>query len=70
MLGNGRPFIMELLDPKRIYHTEEEVTEMQKKMNSSGLIQVVDLKQTTKYWGIVFSMAECSQRCMYQIERR
>ena len=45
MLGNGRPFAVELVDPHRPLHTVEEFAEMQKEINdSTKLVQVAHLQ--------------------------
>lgn len=48
MLGNGRPFAVELIDPKSPIHSEEEFAGMQKEINeSTQLVQVAHLQGVT-----------------------
>ncbi|NWH83732.1 PUS10 synthase, partial [Aegithalos caudatus] len=48
-LGNGRPFAMELVNPRRIHFTAEEMRRLQQAINdSSDKIQVRDLQLVTR----------------------
>ncbi|XP_036056420.1 tRNA pseudouridine synthase Pus10 isoform X1 [Onychomys torridus] len=48
-LGNGRPFAVELLNPRRVHFSSQEVKELQQKINkSSDKIQVRDLQLVTR----------------------
>uniref|UniRef100_A0A8C9NK18 tRNA pseudouridine synthase Pus10 n=1 Tax=Serinus canaria TaxID=9135 RepID=A0A8C9NK18_SERCA len=48
-LGNGRPFAMELVNPRRIHFTAEEMKRLQQAINdSSDKIQVRDLQLVTR----------------------
>ncbi|XP_028417700.1 putative tRNA pseudouridine synthase Pus10, partial [Dendronephthya gigantea] len=45
MLGNGRPFILELINPRKVVQTLEQVKELQTRVNSSTEdIQIRDLQ--------------------------
>lgn len=43
-LGKGRPFYLEILDPKKTKYTNEDFKNLQDKINCSNLIQVKDLQ--------------------------
>ncbi|XP_071438297.1 tRNA pseudouridine synthase Pus10 isoform X2 [Pithys albifrons albifrons] len=48
-LGNGRPFAMELVNPRRIHFTAEDMKRLQQAINSSSdKIQVRDLQLVTR----------------------
>lgn len=48
-LGNGRPFAIELVNPRRVHFTAQEIKELQQKINSSSnKIQVRDLQLVTR----------------------
>eukprot|EP01105_Mastigella_eilhardi_P010509 TRINITY_DN2457_c0_g1_i1.p1 TRINITY_DN2457_c0_g1~~TRINITY_DN2457_c0_g1_i1.p1 ORF type:complete len:543 (-),score=132.07 TRINITY_DN2457_c0_g1_i1:131-1729(-) len=48
MLGNGRPFVIEFINPRRAYHSDEEFAEMQAKVNASTQrVQVAHLQSIT-----------------------
>lgn len=48
-LGNGRPFVIEFLNPRKIYFTKQEVSDLQKKVNSStDIVAIRDLQSITK----------------------
>jgi tRNA pseudouridine synthase 10 len=51
MLGRGRPFYIELVNPKRSFMTQEEVTKMQEEINekSKGKIVVRDLQIVSRW---------------------
>ena len=49
MLGNGRPFVLELLNPRKVVITEEELFEASEMINkSTDLVAVRQLKLITK----------------------
>ena len=45
MLGDGRPFMIELVGPRSPYHEQEEVDALQSKINSCGLIEIEGLRE-------------------------
>ncbi|XP_036604635.1 tRNA pseudouridine synthase Pus10 isoform X2 [Trichosurus vulpecula] len=48
-LGNGRPFAIELVNPRRVQFTSQDIKELQQKINiSSDKIQVRDLQLVTR----------------------
>lgn len=50
MLGNGRPFVMELVNPKKTILTQQRIKLLQKTINeSTSLISVRDLQIVDKY---------------------
>jgi len=50
MLGRGRPFMLELLNPKCTSVTQDLVTQMQERINANSghMIKVADLQMVTK----------------------
>ncbi|CAH0492647.1 unnamed protein product [Peronospora farinosa] len=50
MLGNGRPFILEILDAKKAYLDQSEYDKLQKAVNdaNSGAVEIVRVKSSTK----------------------
>ena len=49
MLGKGRPFLFELLNPRRVYFTKEEMLEIQNGINQNSQdVQVRDLQIVSK----------------------
>jgi tRNA pseudouridine synthase 10 len=40
MLGDGRPFMVELVGPKAPFHTDEELRRLQDRINQCGLIEI------------------------------
>ncbi|RMX64951.1 hypothetical protein DD238_005820 [Peronospora effusa] len=50
MLGNGRPFILEILDAKKAYLDQSEYDKLQKAVNdaNSGAVKIVRVKSSTK----------------------
>ncbi|XP_033733824.1 putative tRNA pseudouridine synthase Pus10 isoform X2 [Pecten maximus] len=49
MLGTGRPFVVELLDPHKVTFSKTEVSNIQKEINAaSSYVQVRDLQIVTK----------------------
>ncbi|ORY46970.1 hypothetical protein BCR33DRAFT_715358 [Rhizoclosmatium globosum] len=50
MLGSGRPFYMEIVNPRVLDATQEEITEVQSKINESnaGKIKITDLQLIPK----------------------
>ena len=49
MLGNGRPFLLEIQNPKRPYVTNEQLAEIEKEVNNStSLIHIRDLQNVPK----------------------
>ncbi|KAG6955866.1 hypothetical protein JG687_00010925 [Phytophthora cactorum] len=50
MLGNGRPFILEILDAKKAYLIQSEYDQIQKAVNdaNSGAVEIVQVKSSTK----------------------
>jgi tRNA U54 and U55 pseudouridine synthase Pus10 len=50
MLAEGRPFVLEVVDPHRTRFTTEQYAEMQREINSSThLIRIRDLQPIGKY---------------------
>ncbi|CAL4123594.1 unnamed protein product, partial [Meganyctiphanes norvegica] len=48
-LGNGRPFVIEFLNPRKIYFSKQEVADLQKKVNSSSdIVAIRDLQVISK----------------------
>lgn len=48
-LGNGRPFVIEFLNPHKIYFSKQEVADLQKKVNSStDIVAIRDLQVISK----------------------
>ena len=45
MLGRGRPFLLELLAPKRPEHTAAEIELLQQRINACGLIEISGLRE-------------------------
>ncbi|KAG1708581.1 hypothetical protein DVH05_022209 [Phytophthora capsici] len=50
MLGNGRPFILEILDAKKAYLDQSEYDQIQKAVNdaNNGAVEIVLVKSSTK----------------------
>ncbi|KAH3759323.1 trna pseudouridine synthase pus10 [Pelomyxa schiedti] len=49
MLGNGRPFVLEIVNPKKPHHTDEEYGEIQKRMNTStDKVQISHLQRVSQ----------------------
>ncbi|KAG7397889.1 putative tRNA pseudouridine synthase Pus10 [Phytophthora boehmeriae] len=50
MLGNGRPFILEILDAKKAYLDQAEYDQIQEAVNAAnkGSVEIVDAKSSTK----------------------
>ncbi|KAL4086611.1 hypothetical protein PRIC1_013674 [Phytophthora ramorum] len=50
MLGNGRPFILEILDAKKAYLNQSEYDGIQKAVNAAnnGAVEIVQVKSSTK----------------------
>ncbi|CAI5746590.1 unnamed protein product [Peronospora destructor] len=50
MLGNGRPFILEILDAKKAYLDQSEYDQLQKAVNdaNSGAVKIVEVKRSTR----------------------
>ncbi|KAE9035566.1 hypothetical protein PR001_g7398 [Phytophthora rubi] len=50
MLGNGRPFILEILDAKKAYLDQSEYDQIQKAVNdaNNGAVEIVNVKSSTK----------------------
>jgi len=49
MLGNGRPFVIELINPKRTVFTQEKISEIEKLINSTtDLVSVNSLQIVEK----------------------
>ena len=49
MLGSGRPFILELHNPKKAHVSDEDIYRIQKKINeNTTLIQVHDLQRVSR----------------------
>ena len=49
MLGLGRPFLFELVNPRKVYFTLDEMLKMQESINSSSLdIFIRDLQVVSK----------------------
>jgi len=55
MLGRGRPFMLEILDPHRAKVSQEELDEVQRSINEKHgeMIRVADLQLVTKFVQIV-----------------
>ncbi|KAG6574754.1 tRNA pseudouridine(54/55) synthase [Phytophthora cinnamomi] len=50
MLGNGRPFILEILDAKKAYLDQSKYDQIQKAVNdaNNGAVEIVNVKSSTK----------------------
>ena len=49
MLGLGRPFLFELVNPRKVYFSKDEMLKMQENVNSSSLdIFIRDLQIVSK----------------------
>ena len=49
MLGLGRPFLFELVNPRKVYFSKDEMLKMQENVNSSSLdIFIRDLQVVSK----------------------
>ena len=49
MLGLGRPFLFELVNPRKVYFSSDEILKIQEGINSSSLdIFVRDLQMVSK----------------------
>ena len=49
MLGLGRPFLLELVNPRKVYFSLDEMLKMQESVNSSSLdIFIRDLQMVSK----------------------
>jgi tRNA U54 and U55 pseudouridine synthase Pus10 len=50
MLGSGRPFVVEFINPRRHTFTSEQYKEMQQQINAiSKFVAVTDLQPVSKY---------------------
>lgn len=45
MLGDGRPFMVELLQPKRPEHSEAELLALQERVNTCGIVEISGLRE-------------------------
>lgn len=55
MLGEGRPFVLEIINPHRTKFSPEEYAAMQSKINAStNLVRVHDLQRIGKYATVCF----------------
>jgi len=62
MLGNGRPFVLEILDPKKAYSNgEEQLKEMEKTVNTNPMVNVTDLHYTDEKCFVVLKESETSK---------
>jgi len=62
MLGNGRPFVLEILDPKKSYSvSEEKLKEMEKIINTNPLVNAIDLHYTDEKCFEVLKESETSK---------
>ncbi|ELP86928.1 coiled-coil domain containing protein, putative, partial [Entamoeba invadens IP1] len=65
MLGNGRPFVMELHNPRKVALSEEEYIQMQKEINQSPAVQVMHLQLVSNKDTEIIKNGERSKRKKY-----
>tara|TARA_B110001452_G_scaffold267243_1_gene276379 strand:+ start:1325 stop:2914 length:1590 start_codon:yes stop_codon:yes gene_type:complete len=75
MLGEGRPFVLELLQPKTAEHTADELAAMVRDINESDIVQVSALETcSTDVIGNLIKEGEDSHRkdyrCVVRVSRR
>lgn len=68
MLGRGRPFVMEVVNPKRPHLSAEEYRTMQREMNAAGvgLVHYVDLQEVTEKQVALLKEGEDSKKKSYR----
>lgn len=67
MLGNGRPFLVELINPRVTCLSEQFFTDLQREINSSSEdVAVRDLQQVTKEQCLVLKDAETNKTKTYK----
>ena len=67
MLGDGRPFLVELINPKRTMLESSEVAELQSKINSStDLVEVKRLRVMAKADAVTLKEGEAKKRKEYR----
>ncbi|KAL7719029.1 tRNA pseudouridine(55) synthase [Entamoeba marina] len=65
MLGNGRPFIMQLKNSRNVDLSEEKMAEVQEQINQSPALQVMHLQQVTAKDLEIIKNGETSKRKEY-----
>ena len=66
MLGNGRPFALEITDPHRVYLSDETLKDIQKEINDSSVdVQVRDLQIVTREDTFTLKKGELEKKKSY-----
>ena len=65
MLGNGRPFVVELVNPRRVVFTPDEMAALQAEINRSPAVQVLHLQQVSPADADVIHEGQASKRKRY-----